>query len=85
MLRIFLMIFLSSTFAFAGQTEIAINKMTCGGCVNAVKNKLCKVPGVRSCDVEVGKATLDLEPNVKMADLHAAIEAAGGTATAIED
>ena len=77
MRQVIIGILIASSLAFAGQTEIAINKMTCGGCVSAIKNKLCKVPGVKSCEVEVGKATLDLEPGVKMTDLHKAIEAAG--------
>lgn len=35
------------------ETEVRIGGMTCGGCVNSVKNVLQKIPGVRSVDVSL--------------------------------
>jgi copper chaperone len=35
------------------ETEIGIGGMTCGGCVNSVKNVLQKIPGVTSVDVSL--------------------------------
>jgi copper chaperone len=35
------------------ETEVRIKGMTCGGCVNSVKNVLQKIPGVRSVDVSL--------------------------------
>ncbi|MBA4142366.1 MAG: heavy-metal-associated domain-containing protein [Nitrosospira sp.] len=46
------------------QTEIIkIKGMTCGGCVNSVKNVLRKIPGVSSVEVslEQGQATLEYD------------------------
>jgi copper chaperone len=37
------------------ETEIGIGGMTCGGCVNSVKNVLQKIPGVTSVDVSLDR------------------------------
>ena len=55
------------------QSSVSIEGMTCGGCVNAVRNVLSRVPGVRVDDVGVGKATIasddpqQVEPQVRQA------------------
>lgn len=63
---------------------IAIEGMTCGGCVNAVRNALGRA-GVTTAAVEVGKATL--EPGDDEADTVArartAIERAGFVPAAV--
>lgn len=57
---------------------IAVEGMTCGGCVSAVRNALTRA-GVATASVEVGRATL--EPGADEADTiaraRAAIERAG--------
>lgn len=35
-----------------------VQGMHCGGCVKSVKAKICQLPGVESCQVEVNKVTL---------------------------
>mgnify|MGYP000851764450 CR=1 FL=1 len=62
----FVSVLLSSMMAFAGQTTVEISGMTCGGCVSAVKSKLCKMEGVAECKVEVGKATLVTKAGVTL-------------------
>lgn len=37
------------------ETEIGIGGMTCGGCVNGVKNVLQKISGVTSVDVSLDR------------------------------
>ena len=39
------------------ETEIGIGGMTCGGCVNSVKNVLQKIPGVTSVDVSLDRGS----------------------------
>ena len=62
--------------------ELTIEGMTCGGCVQAVRNVLGRVPDAQSFDVELGRAVLrfgsgsDGSPDAAIA----AIEKAGFTA-----
>jgi copper chaperone len=62
---------------------LKIDGMTCAGCVRSVKRVLEGVPGVRSAEVslEVGQATVELDPALACGDpvaaLKAAVEAAG--------
>ena len=35
-----------------------IKGMHCGGCVSMIKDQVCKLPGVESCDVKMNKVTL---------------------------
>lgn len=43
------------------QMTIAISGMTCGGCVNGVRNALRAVPGTRVDAVTVGSATVSYD------------------------
>ncbi len=54
---------------------IAIEGMTCGGCVNAVRNALQRA-GVPASSVEVGRVTLEEEVGA-LEKARAAIERAG--------
>ena len=61
-------------------TTIAIEGMSCGGCVNAVKNVLGRMPGVSSADVKVGEAKITFDDaRVDEAKLRAALAEAGYT------
>lgn len=41
---------------------IPIIGMSCGGCVNSVRNALSKIPGVEDAQVQVGTATVTYDP-----------------------
>jgi copper chaperone len=57
---------------------IRISGMSCGHCVSAVRKALVDLPGVRVDSVEIGTATVMLDPkSVTLADAEAAIDAAG--------
>ena len=63
---------------------IEIQGMSCGGCVVAVRNVLGRQTGVGNVEVEVGKATLDVdEPEASEQRLRDAIAKAGFQVTAI--
>jgi copper chaperone len=60
--------------------QLNIEGMTCGGCVNSVKNVLQKIPGVSSAEVslELKRATVIFNPaQSNPAQFKAAIEDAG--------
>jgi copper chaperone len=60
------------------QVSIAISGMSCGGCVAAVTRALSAVPGVTVQAVEVGSASVVLEPGIgQLSSVEAAIERAG--------
>ena len=57
---------------------IPITGMSCGGCVNSVRNAFSKVPGVTDAQVTVGAATVTYEPRLTNPDeLRRAIVQAG--------
>ena len=43
---------------------ISISGMSCGGCVNSVRNALARLPGVEVEQVEVGTAVVSYDPGV---------------------
>ena len=55
-----------------------VSGMSCGGCVNSLTRVLKSAPGIEPLEVEVGKATLRLDPD-KAGDaaVRAAVERAG--------
>jgi copper chaperone len=58
--------------------SIAIEGMSCEGCVSSVKRVLSRVPGVRMVDVTVGKASVAIDDGKATdQDLLRAIEKAG--------
>jgi copper chaperone len=58
--------------------SIKIDGMSCGGCVNSVRNARSRVPGVEVQQVEVGSATLSYDPNISNAEaIRSAIIKAG--------
>jgi copper chaperone len=64
------------------EITLAIEGMTCGGCVRAVTSVLSKLDGVVVDEVIVGKARLRYdEGKVNEAVLHAAVEKAGFSVT----
>lgn len=58
--------------------SIPIAGMSCGGCVNNVRNALARIPGVQVEQVTVGSATVAYDPAVTSPEaLGAAIVRAG--------
>ena len=58
--------------------SISIGGMSCGGCVNSVRNALARIPGVQVDQVKVGMATVAYDPDMTDPEqLRAAIEKAG--------
>lgn len=57
---------------------IPITGMSCGGCVNSIRNALSKIPGVKDAQVKVGAATVTYDPALTNAEaLRGAITQAG--------
>ena len=62
---------------------IPITGMTCGGCVNSVRNALTRTPGVRGAEVKIGEAKVTYDPALTTPEaLHGAITKAGFTVAA---
>jgi copper chaperone CopZ len=60
------------------QMSIHIAGMSCGGCVNSVRNALTRLPGVQIRQVQVGSATVAFDPSVTSPEsVRAAIVNAG--------
>lgn len=58
--------------------ELGISGMSCGHCVNAVKNALQELDGVDVRKVEIGSATVDYDPSRSSpAAIQNAVEDAG--------
>jgi Cu+-exporting ATPase len=61
------------------QVELPITGMTCASCVVRIEKALKKIPGVLEAEVNLAteRATVRFTPDVSLADLQAAVEAAG--------
>jgi copper chaperone CopZ len=60
------------------QMSINIAGMSCGGCVNSVRNALTRLPGVQVDRVEVGTAVVSFDPGLSTPEaIHSAIVKAG--------
>jgi copper chaperone CopZ len=58
--------------------ELTIRGMSCGHCVARVTKALASVPGVSVDRVEIGRATIQVDPAaVSVAQIGAALDAAG--------
>jgi copper ion binding protein len=58
--------------------ELEISGMSCGHCVNAVKNALDEIYGVDVKKVEIGSASVEYDPaRASLAVIERAIEDAG--------
>lgn len=67
------------------KVALKIEGMSCNGCVVAVRNVLGRQAGVAGVEVEVGRATLDLEDGVASEDaIKAAIARAGFQVVALQ-
>lgn len=60
------------------QMTITIAGMSCGGCVNSVRNALSRLPGVQVEQVDVGSAVVSYDPDVATREsIQSAIVKAG--------
>lgn len=60
------------------ETRFAISGMSCGGCVNSVTRVLRSISGIEPVHVEVGKATVRIDPaRATVEEAKKAIERAG--------
>ena len=62
-------------------TTLRISGMTCNGCVGHVKTALVGVPGVSAVEVSLPDQAKIVHADVPMADLAAAVDAAGYSVT----
>lgn len=44
--------------AFAETATFTVSGMTCGSCAKAIRNKVCKMEGLESCEVKVGSVVV---------------------------
>ena len=60
-------------------TTVNVSGMTCGHCVQSVKNELAKVPGVDAVEVDLasGKVEISSTDPVDSAAIAAAVDEAG--------
>lgn len=64
-----LLILLSSAIAlpaFAESLEYTVEGMHCGSCAKAIQAQVCKLEGLESCEVTVGKISLSPKAGVKV-------------------
>lgn len=64
-----LLLILSSVLtlpALANSIEYTVEGMHCGSCAKAIKAQVCKLEGLESCDVTVGKITLSPKAGVSV-------------------
>lgn len=63
------------------RVELAIDGMSCGHCLKAVREALARVDGVTKADVEIGRARVECEERVAREALVGALADAGYDAT----
>lgn len=76
MRALILILVLASASAHAETKIYTVQGMHCGACVAAVKSKVCKIPGVDSCVVEMNKVTLT-GPQLDDGAVNKAVDRAG--------
>lgn len=65
--------------SFADTTTYNVTGMTCNSCVKAIKAQVCKIEGLESCEVSVGKVILSTKAGVTVNEqaVKDAVERAG--------
>lgn len=63
----------------AEEYNYKVKGMHCGGCVKAIKAKVCNMEGIDKCDVEVGSLKITTKNNIKFTpeQIQQAVEKAG--------
>lgn len=78
------MIDTSQTAGF-GQTVLAVEGITCGSCVDAVRRALSQVPGVERVDVDRASGLAVIEGDARPQALVSALDASGFAASLKRD
>lgn len=63
--------------ATAGEIRLSVSGMTCSACANTVTRVLSRVPGVATATVDFASGRTTVAGTAKVADLIAAVTAAG--------
>lgn len=76
---LFIASLLFSLSALAEPTTYNVDGMHCGSCVKAIKAQVCKMDGLESCDVSMGKVIVTPKAGVSITQdqIQAAISKAG--------
>jgi copper chaperone CopZ len=65
-MKILISTMILSLVALADTYQYEMSGMHCGACKKAVSSTVCKIPGVKTCDVSVGSMTLTSEEGQKL-------------------
>lgn len=60
-MKSFLITLLTGALIHAETYQYEISGMHCGSCKKAVSSTVCKIPGIKTCNVSVGSMTLTSE------------------------
>jgi copper chaperone CopZ len=60
-MKLLVLLSVFSFFTMAETFEYKVEGMTCSSCQKTVKSAVCKVPGIKTCDVQVGTMKLTSE------------------------
>jgi len=74
-----------SQVAISGPTVLAVDGMTCGSCVDAVRRALSQVPDVERVEVERASGLAVVEGDARPPELISALNVSGFTASLKRD
>lgn len=66
MLRQLFLVLLCVVASNSMTLDIEVTGMKCQSCVKSIEKRICKLPGVASCSVKVGKVVLISEKQAKI-------------------
>ena len=74
-----LLSFVFSQIALADATTYNVEGMHCGSCVKAIKAQVCKIDGLETCEVSLGKVVISPKTgiNITQDQIQAAMAKAG--------
>lgn len=60
-MKLVISLFLLSFSCFADTFQYEVKGMHCGACKKAISSTVCKLPGIKTCDISIGSMTLTSE------------------------
>lgn len=60
-MKLALSLLILSLSSFADTYEYEIKGMHCGACKKAISSTVCKLPGIKTCEINIGSMTLTAE------------------------
>lgn len=60
-MKLAILMSLFCTLSFADTFQYELKGMHCGACKKAISSTVCKLPGIKTCDVAIGSMTLTSE------------------------